>query len=167
MRFTTEQTRALFFAWLPAAIGVLVIGLESSDYLSAAHTGEFLEHLCRWMGCGDHQNLMLENHILRKTGHFTGYGILSLLFYRAWRLTGAILSTNGARFLAVIFSFACTLAVSSADEYHQSFLPSRTGRPQDVLLDMAGAAVFLLLFQLWLRFERRRRPVSSASIHIS
>ena len=167
MRLTREQTRALFFAWLPAAIGVLVIGVESSDYLSAARTGELLEHLCRWMRCGGHQNVMLENHILRKTGHFTGYGILSLLLYRAWRLTGAILSIIRARVLDVIFSFACTLAVSSADEYHQTFLPSRTGRFQDVLLDMAGAAVFLLLFQLWLRFERRRRPVPSSSIHIS
>jgi VanZ family protein len=167
MRLTREQKWALFFAWLPAVIGVFVIGVESSDYLSAARTGEFLEHLCRWMRCGGHQNLMLENHILRKTGHFTGYGILSLLLYRAWRLTGAILSTNRARVLDVIFSLACTLAVSGADEYHQTFLPSRTGRYQDVLLDMAGGAVFLLLFQLWLRFERRRRPVSSASIHIS
>jgi VanZ family protein len=171
MRLTKEQTRALFFAWLPAAIGVFVIGVESSDYLSAARTGELLEYLCRWMRCGGHQNLMLENHILRKSGHFTGYGMLSLLLYRAWRLTGAILSTIRAhvraRLVDVIFSLACTLAVSSADEYHQTFLPSRTGRFQDVLLDMAGAAVFLLVFQLWLRFERRRRPESSASIHIS
>ncbi len=158
MGLTRDQIRQLLFAWLPAAIGTLVICLESSDYLSAAHTGSLLARLCVWLGCGPHTNLMLENHILRKTGHFSGYGVLSLLFYRAWRLSGHILSVHRTRILDVVFSLACTLAVSSADEYHQSFLPSRTGRPQDVLLDMTGAAVFLLLFQLWLVLKRRPEP---------
>jgi len=47
-------------------------------------------------------------------------------------------------------SLVWTLAVASADEYHQSFCPHRTGVPQDVLLDIAGGALFLLLLQLWL-----------------
>jgi VanZ family protein len=156
MRLTRNQRWALFFAWLPAAIGVLVICLESSDYLSAANTREFLQHLGTWFGIS-HPNLTSDNHILRKTGHFVGYGTLSLLFYRGRRLTGQILSKRQLLVLDISFAFVCTLVVSSADEYHQSFLPSRTGRPQDVLLDMAGAAVFLLLLQLWLWWRRRAR----------
>jgi hypothetical protein len=158
MGLTRYPIRELLVAWLPAAIGVIVICLESSDYLSAAHTGSLLADLCGWLGCGGQTNLLLENHILRKTGHFTGYGILSLLFYRGWRLSGYIFSAHRPRILDVIFSFACTLAVSSADEYHQSFLPSRTGRPQDVVLDMTGAAVFLLFLQLWLLLRGRPEP---------
>jgi VanZ family protein len=38
--------------------------------------------------------------------------------------------------------------VASADEFHQTFLPGRTGRPQDVLLDMIGACTLQLLFWL-------------------
>jgi VanZ family protein len=164
MRPTREQRKALFFAWLPAAIGVLVICLESSDHLSAANTREFLQHLSAWFGVSP-PNLISANHILRKTGHFAGYGTLSLLFYRGRRQTGRILSRRRIRVRDVAFAFVCTLVVASADEYHQSFLPSRTGQLKDVLLDMAGAALFLLLLQLWL--WRRRVHLSEALENLS
>ncbi|MGB9414755.1 MAG: VanZ family protein [Acidobacteriaceae bacterium] len=162
MRLTRGQARALFFAWLPAAIGVLVICLESSDYLSAANTRDLLEHLWAWSGWATHPHFSADNHVLRKMGHFLGYGTLSLLFYRGRRLSGQILSIRRPRLADAAFSLLCTLVVASADEYHQSFLPSRTGRPQDVLLDSAGAALFLLLLQLWLRLRRRASSLSDA-----
>jgi hypothetical protein len=161
MRLTPQQWRALFFAWLPAAIGVLVICIESSDYLSAANTGLLLEHLWAWFGSVGHPNLFLDNHILRKTGHFIGYGTLSLLFYRGRRRSGQILSMHRPRLVDVAFALVCTLVVASGDEYHQSFLSSRTGQPQDVLLDLTGAALFLLLLQLCLWRKGRRRSVPS------
>ena len=160
MGLTRHQKGRLFFAWLPAIIGVLIICLESSNSMSSAHTGSMLQHLTWWIGCCNNWDLVFVNHILRKTGHFTGYGTLGLLFYRAWRLTGYILSIHRQRMVDVILSLACTLVVASADEFHQSFLPSRTGLPQDVLLDTAGATLFLLAFQLWLLFGRRHQPVA-------
>ncbi len=54
----------------------------------------------------------------------------------AWRVEATILA---------IFS---TALVASADEFHQSFLPSRTGTPLDVLLDTTGASALCLL--VWL-----------------
>lgn len=159
MRLTREQRRALFFAWLPAAIGVLVICIESSDYLSADNTRQLLEHLWRWLLRVNHPDLSAGNHILRKTGHFLGYGTLGLLFYRGKRRSEQILSIHRPRLGDVAFSLVCILTVASADEYHQSFLPSRTGKPQDVLLDMAGATVLLLLLQLWRWLQRRRVPL--------
>ena len=43
-----------------------------------------------------------------------------------------------------------TALVASLDEWHQSFLPSRTGRWQDVVLDTsAGIATQFLLFLIW------------------
>jgi VanZ family protein len=161
MRLTREQRHALFFAWLPAAIGVFVICLESNDYLSADNTRQLLEHLWTWLGGVSHPDLRSENHILRKMGHFLGYGTLSLLFYRGRTRTGQIFSKLRPRLADVAFSLVCTLIVASADEYHQSFLPSRTGQPQDVLLDIAGAGVLLLLLQLWLWLRRRRLSLST------
>jgi VanZ family protein len=162
MRLTREQRRALFFAWLPAAIGVLVICVESTDYLSAANTRALLEHLLVWLGWATHPDFSSGNHILRKTGHFVGYGTLGLLFYRGRRLSGQILSIRRPQLADVAFALVCTLIVASADEYHQSFLPSRTGQPQDVLLDITGAALFLLLLQLWLRFRWRASSLPNA-----
>jgi VanZ family protein len=162
MGLAREQRFALFFAWLPATIGVLVICLESTNYFSAVNTRHLLQYLWASFGGVSHPDMDLDNHILRKTGHFVGYGTLSLLFYRGRRRSGRILSLWRPRLTDVAFSFVWTLAVASADEYHQSFLPSRTGVPQDVLLDIAGGTVFLLLLQLWLLLRRRRVAFAEA-----
>jgi VanZ family protein len=158
-RRSWSQARALIRAWLPAAIGILIICLESSDFFSAAHTGEFLQYLWNAVVHGASQvDIAQDNHLLRKTGHFIGYGTLALLFYRGWRRSSHILSYRRPRIVDVVYSFACALVVACCDEYHQTLLPSRTGRPQDVFLDIAGSAFFLLLLQLWLIVRTRRRP---------
>jgi hypothetical protein len=54
--------------------------------------------------------------------------------------------------------------VASLDEWHQSFLPSRTGTIHDVVLDTtAGLAAQILLF-LWLRDEKSDRPEAPGSL---
>jgi VanZ family protein len=54
----------------------------------------------------------------------------------------------------------CTLLIAIADEFHQSFLPTRTSSPVDVCIDVSGAIVaqllMLLLVQLYSRFPRPR-----------
>jgi VanZ family protein len=54
-----------------------------------------------------------------------------------------------------------TFLVASADEYHQSFLPNRTGQFSDVLLDSCGAvALGLALFLIMHAVEGRRHARS-------
>jgi VanZ family protein len=62
-----------------------------------------------------------------------------------------LLWTRAARWAVL-----CTFLVASADEYHQSFIPSRTASPYDVALDVCGAiAAQLLLFAVVPRVSRR------------
>jgi VanZ family protein len=42
----------------------------------------------------------------------------------------------------------CTLVIASLDEYHQSFIPSRTSSPIDVGIDLCGAMAAQLLLLL-------------------
>jgi VanZ family protein len=56
-----------------------------------------------------------------------------------------------------------TALVASLDEWHQSFIPSRTGRWQDVALDTCAGMGAQLLLLWWMR--RRRRVMSRSSIH--
>jgi VanZ family protein len=57
-----------------------------------------------------------------------------------------------------------TALVASLDEWHQSFIPSRTGRWQDVVLDTcAGIAAQLLIFLWWM--WRRKSEANYDSIH--
>jgi len=79
------------------------------------------------------------NIVLRKLGHFVGYGVLSWLLFRAWKATLPVASSWALRW--VVLALFSTTLVASADEWHQTTIPSRVGRVQDVLLDDSGAAV--------------------------
>lgn len=75
--------------------------------------------------------------LIRKATHFFGYGILGVLFlffYRRlhWKLPS-------------ILAILSVAMIASLDEYNQSSIPSRTGAVQDVLIDVAGAIVFISL----------------------
>jgi len=91
------------------------------------------------------------HHVLRKTGHVVGYGLLSFFLFRAWRAT---LPKRGnprwTLYWADIAVFGTAL-VASLDEWHQSFIPSRTGRWQDVVLDSSAAVATQVLLYLFLR----------------
>ncbi len=136
---------------MPVALWLAIIAVESSDWLSAQHTGSFLYALLSAMlGHVDPQKFAVFHAVLRKVGHFVGYGILSVLFFRALR---ASIITTIARLCA--WSVALTFVVASLDELHQSFLPSRTGTVRDVLLDTIGAACLQAIVLLALRRQRR------------
>lgn len=74
--------------------------------------------------------------LIKKLSHVTAYAILMILALRAvrdWRLALAI-----------------TIAYAISDEYHQTFVPTRSGTAVDVLVDTIGA----LLALLWVRLRR-------------
>ena len=56
------------------------------------------------------------------------------------------MSLPGSRFLVdSLLGLAGTALVASWDEWHQTFLPNRTGSPWDVLLDCCGALAMQLI----------------------
>jgi VanZ family protein len=73
--------------------------------------------------------------------HFIEYGVVTLLFYRAWRP----LRDAGVLVLPVLAG----LAVGTCDEWFQWFIPARIGEMRDVFLNLA-AIVSGLLFSLGL-----------------
>jgi VanZ family protein len=104
--------------------------------------------------------------LIRKTGHFVGYGLVSLAFYRGWRKSLSYSKWQGIwfrRLRAAAFAVFCTLLVASADEFHQSFLPGRTSSPYDVGLDVCGALVAHVMLFGVLRFLWRGPILQSQS----
>jgi VanZ family protein len=71
--------------------------------------------------------------------HFIEYGVITLLFYRAWRPLG----DAGVLALPVLAG----LAVGTCDEWFQWFIPARIGEMRDVFLNLA-AIISGLLFSL-------------------
>jgi VanZ family protein len=115
--------------------------------------------------------LLYANAILRKTGHFTGYAILSWFAFRGWMETLAWQALHRRRMVvrrwqlrAALLAILCTVAVASLDEFHQSFLPGRTGVVRDVVLDtMGGIFMQLLLLLYWTRSTDKNKGQTSAS----
>ena len=143
-------------AWLPVAFWLCVIAFESTDMMSSEHTGHWLYAFIRSIfGPVNPQYFEIFHFFLRKAGHFVGYGILSLLCLRALRMT--FVSTL-LRFSAAAIAF--TAAVASLDEWHQSFIPSRTGTAHDVLLDTFAAICAQVAVALILRNQSRLADLS-------
>jgi VanZ family protein len=88
-----------------------------------------------------------------------GYGTFSLVCFRCvWMEFQGAASLLLRRLRAHGLAILSTFLVASADEFHQSFLPNRTGQFRDVLLDSCGALVLgLLLFLVMGAIEGRRR----------
>jgi VanZ family protein len=141
-------------AWLPVAVGVGVILLESTEMFGSNHTSGPLRRLWEFFfGTVSNEHWDMVHHLIRKCGHFLGYGVLGLAWLRAWWMTLPSLHFRERALLALLG----TAIVASADEWHQTFLPNRTGSPWDVLLDCAGALTLQLAVYFYLRLFRPRR----------
>jgi len=137
-------------AWWPAAVWIGLIAFESTDFFSAQNTSSVLYTiLTRLFGHINFYNFLVFHHYLRKTGHVVGYGMLSLLLLRGWRATLGRVPTLLLR--AALLSWLGTVCVAALDEWHQSFIPSRTGSVWDVALDTMAGVAFLVFAFFWLR----------------
>ncbi|MFZ1085195.1 MAG: VanZ family protein [Terracidiphilus sp.] len=143
-------------AWLPVVFAIAVILLESTEFCGADHTS----HPLRWLWellFGPVGNAQWEqiHHLIRKCGHFFGYGFIGVAWLRAWWMTLPHSHFLEDAFLALMG----TALIASLDELHQSYLPNRTGSPWDVLLDCTGAIALQLILYMYLRLFRPRRLV--------
>ena len=119
--------------------------MASSDLFSAAHTGSVLEQIIiAILGHSlSRERFDLLHFLIRKAAHLTEYAILGGLLFRAVR--GERAGWNPRWAIAAIAIAAC---VAASDEWHQSFVPSRTPSVVDVGIDTAGAATAQILIRL-------------------
>jgi VanZ family protein len=136
--------------WLPSVVWLAVIITESTNLGSSEHTGRILYPVFHYLFGMSLQRFEVLHVVLRKTGHFVGYATLSILLFRSWRGTFPRLSTRWCLQWATL-GFVCTALVAALDEFHQSFLPSRTGTFRDVVLDSFAALVAQIVLFVILR----------------
>lgn len=152
--------REILKAWIAAILWLIVIAIESSAYLSAHNTSRILYPLLHFLFAVDRAHFETWHFFIRKSGHVIGYALLSFFLFRAWRET-----LPSPRHLQWTLRWAgiavlLTALVASLDEWHQSFIPSRTGRWQDVVLDSSAAVAAQLLLFFFLRASRNRPQTS-------
>jgi VanZ family protein len=146
-------------AWLPVAFIIGIIALESTELFGSDHTS----HPLRWLfeaifGRVPNARWEVIHHLIRKCGHFFGYGFLGVAWLRAWWMSLPRLRFFSDAALALLGIFL----VASCDEWHQSYLPNRTGSVWDVLLDCCGAIALLLVVYIYMRIFRPGRLSTTA-----
>ena len=148
----TRSWRRRLWRYAPPAAWACFVLFASSGSFSASNTSRIIRPLLVWLFPDISEAALVQAHFLvRKAAHFTEYALLALLAARAFR-TSRRVALARRWWLASSALVAC---VALADEYHQSFVPTRTGTVYDSLLDMAGGGAALAAVALW-RAARRR-----------
>ena len=139
-------------AWIAAILWLIVIAIESTSYLSAHTTSRILYPVLPFLFGLSHARFEHWHFYIRKGGHVFGYGLLSFLLFRAWRETLPAINNSKWTMRWATIAVIGTAVVASLDEWHQSYIPSRTGTPWDVLLDTSAGIVAQVLVLLWIRW---------------
>jgi VanZ family protein len=130
-----------------------LIVIESSNAFSSENTGGMLYPILHFLTGVDPVRFEVWHHYIRKIGHFVGFFTLSWLLFRSWRATLPAIDLRAWTFQWATIAWLMATFVASMDEWHQSFLPSRTGTFHDVVLDSAAALTAQIV--IW-RFLRNR-----------
>jgi VanZ family protein len=148
--------------WLPVLLWCALIFGASGDKSSGERSSRVIAPIVRFFAPSiSKEALDRIVHYARKTAHVTEYAILALVLWRALHQSRArraeedLTLPPGSRaerspWSWRIAALALGLAVlyAATDEFHQSFIPSRTAEVRDVFIDAFGAA--LGLFAFWI-----------------
>lgn len=143
-----------------------VISFMSTNAGSAEHSSRILTPLLRWIRPdASPEEFALVHLLVRKAAHLTEYAILSMLAFRALRHSRRPTDRPWSNWRVGILAFLIAGAYSASDEFHQSFVPGRTGAIGDVLIDCCGAALGLSLMGLiyWMTFRADARSTKSTT----
>ena len=132
----------------PLVLCIGFISFASTAGFSAGNTSMFIRPLLKWLFPGYSEAELTSLHVLvRKAGHFLEYAVLAFLARRAF------ISSTHLFIRRRWFELALLLVVvnSLLDEWHQSFVPTRTGSIYDSFIDIAGGFTVLILFKLFVK----------------
>ena len=91
----------------------------------------------------------MTSFLVRKAAHMSEYAILAILLGLRIR--------EYKKEPWLLLALTATAAYAATDEFHQLFVPGRSGQLKDVLIDTAGGALGLGLLALILYLQRRRK----------
>ena len=138
-RMTTKSKRFIL-CWLPLILYCLLIYIQSANP-SPKQIPSF--------------------PFVDKVLHFAAYGIMGILFYRAYQT----LRIKDNIQMLMLLSVVSASLYGISDEIHQSFVPFRDAEVADVIADIIGAFSGVYLYQLLMavRADRKRKTLNSAS----
>jgi len=140
--------------WLPLLIWLGVIFVNSSSAMSAEHTSRHVLPFLLWLKPGmSPQAIWISLVFVRKSAHVIEYTVLALLLWRALRSVSLLRPHTLIAFGAALLG---STLFAASDEFHQTFVKSRTPSVRDVLLDVTGALLGLLIGASFARHHSKK-----------
>ena len=140
------STRQRLWRYGPLLLWILFISLASTSEFSAGNTSQIIRPILLWLFPDISEARVATIHFLtRKAAHFSEYAVLAFLAQRAF------ITSAHAFIQRYWFQLGLLLVVLYAllDEYHQSFVPTRTPSIYDSAIDVAGGLTVLLIFKAY------------------
>lgn len=119
-----SKFRIFFIYWFPLILYCLVIYIQSG-----------------WPG----PEKIPDVRFLDKFLHLSAYGLLGILFYRAYET----LPLKKFKHLVIFISIASATLYGISDEIHQYYVPSRHADLMDVIANTIGSICGVYLYHRW------------------
>lgn len=148
-------------SWFLVAVWVALINILSGPDFAGAKTQPIIEPQVRAAApqLNRHEVRQVAKY-LRKHAHVAEYAMLAFLL--VWALQRQGFPPRKPSWRTALAALVLVLVIASIDEWHQTFVPGRTGRSMDVMIDLGGATLGLLALRLVGRkpADRERLAVS-------
>ena len=124
---------ALLLSWM------IIIFLLSHQPYSGETTHSIVEKVLPVL---DKESINTINFIIRKLAHFTEYFILTHLLYSLLK------EYSKDKRKIIIISIAICLLYAITDEIHQLYIPGRTAKLKDIMIDTTGGIFYIALLKI-------------------
>lgn len=128
------------FKWVLVVLWMVgIFAFSSQKAIVSNRKSEFVIYVFQVLGL-NLNNVFgnLANFIVRKVSHFLEYFILAVLLFNAVKENFKF-KKLAVFLIIVVFLYSCS------DEIHQLFVPGRTGRIRDVIIDTIGGITGFLI----------------------
>jgi VanZ family protein len=138
----------VLFIWMAV---IFLLSNEPSS-VSSERSGDIVE-VVKTLGTSLPNDAL--TFITRKLAHIIAYFILGILMFFVVRAY----APNTRKAILVSLLFVCLYAVT--DEFHQTFVPGRSGEVRDVLIDTTAGAAGVLVTSTIIRWRALRTGVTT------
>lgn len=142
-----SKKKEIIISWMLLVIWMIFIFIMSSfnGNISSNQSGTIADLIYNLFDISDTEKVSL---IVRKCAHVSEFFILGILVIN-------LVSKYNVKHIYFISFIVCVLYASS-DEFHQLFVPGRSGQVTDIFIDMIGVVLGLSIYCLIKYFKSLR-----------
>ncbi len=111
--------------------------------ISSNQSGYIVSFIARIFNISNNNTI---SFIVRKLAHIFEYFILYIL------ICNYLKECKNKNYM--LFSIILSIVYSLTDELHQLFIPGRSGRPEDILIDLIGITLGYITYNLYLKVNK-------------